>query len=224
MNKTFDFNEKFGFPKELICKKFNKMNISIHPSFAGIYLCYQEAFKSLKADLSILTSCPVLSVWKDPNIAGYTIAKDFMWHLSFSQNIPKNIKLLVYSFPSDEEKIKLLKRMVSSEFLGFLPSFHHNLNKMNPQKLLNLINTHISSEAILILNKEKSFKPHSSMSLDLLAKLVSYTRNQLNYRNRVIFQERQNVLNQLEQTSQIAQQLLNDSGLVLSTELLWKQQ
>ena len=222
METAFNFNAKFGVPKELSCRNFNKTHTSIHPSFAGIYLCYQEAFKSLKADLSILTSCPVLSVWKDPNIAGYTIAKDFMWHLYFSQNIPKNIKLLVYSFPSNEEKIKLLKRVVSSEFLGFLPSFHHNLNKMNPQKLLNLINTHISSEAILVLNKEKSFKPHSSMSLDLLAKLVSYTRNQLNYRNRVIFQERQNVLNQLEQTSQIAQQLLNDPELSLSTDLLWK--
>jgi hypothetical protein len=65
METAFDFNEKFGAPKKLLCKNFNKIQISIHPDFSGIYLCYQEAFKSLKADLSILTSYPEIRVWKD---------------------------------------------------------------------------------------------------------------------------------------------------------------
>jgi hypothetical protein len=45
------------------------------------------------------------------------------------------------------------------------------------QKMQSLINAHISSEVILALNKENSFKPHRTMSLDLLAELLSCTKS-----------------------------------------------
>ena len=222
MRTAFDFNERFGTHKKLLCKNFNKIQISVHPDFAGIYLCYQEAFKSLKADLSILASYPEIRVWKDPHISGYTIANMCQSHLYWSQNVPKNINLLIHSFPQDQEKVELLKKVASSEFIKFLCSYHHDLNRMNPEKFQTLINTHISSEVILTLNKENSFKPHCTMSLDLLAKLLSYTRNQMNYRNKTINRKRQNVLDQLQQTSAIVQQLLNNSDFVLSPDQLWK--
>ena len=222
MGTAFDFNEEFGTPKKLLCKNFNKIQISIHPSFSGIYLCYQEAFKSLKADLSILTPYPELRVWKDPNIVGYTIVNACLWHLYWSQNTPKNINLLIHSFPQDEDKIELLKKDAGLEFIKFLSSYHHDLNRMNPEKMQSLINTYISSEVILALNKENSFKPHCTMSLDLLAELLSCTRNQLNYRNKIINWKRQNVLDQLEQTSEVVQQLLNNVDFVLTPDQLWK--
>jgi len=186
METAFDFNEKFGTPKKLLCKNFNKIQISVHPYFSGIYLCYQEAFKSLKTDLSTL-----------------------------------NINVLVHSFPQDEDKIELLKKVASSEFIKFL-SFYHELDRLNPKKMQSLINAHISSEVILALNKENSFKPHRTMSLDLLAELLSCTQNQLNYRNKVINRKRQNVLDQLQQTSGIVQQLLNNPDFVLTPDQLWK--
>ena len=221
METAFDFNEKFGTPKKLLCKNFNKIQISIHPDFSGIYLCYQEAFKSLKADLSIFTSYPKIRVWKDPNRSGYTIAIACQWHLYWSKNTPKNINLLVHSFPQDEDKIELLKKVASSEFIKFL-SFYHELDRLNPKKMQSLINAHISSEVILALNKENSFKPHRTMSLDLLAELLSCTQNQLKYRNKVINRKRQNVLDQLQQTSGIVQQLLNNPDFVLTPDQLWK--
>ena len=222
METAFDFNEKFGTPKKLLCKNFNKVQISVHPYFSGIYLCYQESFKSLKTDLSTLNPALELHVWKDPNISGFTITNNFQWFLYWSQNRPNNINFLVHSFPQDQEKVELLKKVASSEFIKFLCSYHHDLNRMNPEKLQVLINTHISSEVILTLNKENSFKPHCTMSLDLLAKLLSYTRNQMNYRNKTINRKRQNVLDQLQQTSAIVQQLLNNSDFVLSPDQLWK--
>ena len=221
METAFDFNEKFGAPKKLLCKNFNKIQISIHPNFSGIYLCYQEAFKSLKADLSIFTSYPKIRVWKDPNRSGYTIANACQWHLYWSKNTPKNINLLIHFFPQDDEKIELLKKVASSEIIKFL-SFYHELDRLNPKKMQSLINAHISSEVILALNKENSFKPHRTMSLDLLAELLSCTQNQLNYRNKVINRKRQNVLDQLQQTSGIVQQLLNNPDFVLTPDQLWK--
>jgi uncharacterized protein YcbK (DUF882 family) len=93
---------------------------------------------------------------------------------------------------------------------------------MNPAKMQSLINAHISYEVILALNKENSFKPHRTMSLDLLAKLLSFTRNQLNYRNKVINRKRQKIFDQLQQTSGIVQQLLNNVDFVLTPDQLWK--
>ena len=224
MKTAIDFNEKFGAPKNLLCKNFNKIQISIHPDFFGIYLCYQEALKSLKVDLSILTvtSHTYIRVWKDPNRSGYTIANSCQWHLYWSKNTPKNINLLVHSFPQDEDKIELLKKEASLEFMKFLSAYHHNLDRMNPAKMQSLINAHISPEVILTLNKENSFKPHRTMSLDLLSKRLSFTRNQLNYRNKVINRQRQKIFDQLQQTSGIVQQLLNNPDFVLTPDQLWK--
>ncbi|MHA3116568.1 hypothetical protein E0H86_11720 [Acinetobacter sp. ANC 4635] len=222
MRKAFDFNDEFGILKELCCKNFNKIQISIHPDFSGIYICYREAFKSLKSDLSILTSAPKLYVWKDPNISGYAVAHSSHWYLYFSKSMPNNIKLSIQLFPQEKEKIEQLKKVASSEFIKFLSSYHHDLDRMNPEKLLRLINTHISSEVILTLNKENSYKPHTKMSLELLAKLLSQTRNQLNYRNKAIAKERQYVLDELEKNSEIVQQLLNNPNFILSPDQLWK--
>ena len=224
MKTAIDFNEKFGAPKKLLCKNFNKIQISIHPDFFGIYLCYQEALKSLKVDLSILTvtSHTYIRVWKDPNRSGYTIANSCQWYLYWSKNTPKNINLLVHSFPQDEDKIELLKKEASLEFMKFLSAYHHNLDRMNPAKMQSLINAHISPEVILTLNKENSFKPHRTMSLDLLSKRLSFTRNQLNYRNKVINRKRQKTFDQLQQTSGIVQQLLNNPDFVLTPDQLWK--
>ena len=224
MKTAIDFNEKFGAPKNLLCKNFNKIQISIHPDFFGIYLCYQEALKSLKVDLSILTvtSHTYIRVWKDPNRSGYTIANSCQWYLYWSKNTPKNINLLVHSFPQDEDKIELLKKEASLEFMKFLSAYHHNLDRMNPAKMQSLINAHISPEVILTLNKENSFKPHRTMSLDLLSKRLSFTRNQLNYRNKVINRKRQKTFDQLQQTSGIVQQLLNNVDFVLTPDQLWK--
>jgi hypothetical protein len=224
MKTAIDFNEKFGAPKNLLCKNFNKIQISIHPDFFGIYLCYQEALKSLKVDLSILTvtSHTYIRVWKDPNRSGYTIANSCQWYLYWSKNTPKNINLLVHSFPQDEDKIELLKKEASLEFMKFLSAYHHNLDRMNPAKMQSLINAHISPEVILTLNKQNSFKPHRTMSLDLLSKRLSFKRNQLNYRNKVINRQRQKIFDQLQQTSGIVQQLLNNVDFVLTPDQLWK--
>ena len=224
METAIDFNEKFGAPKKLLCKNFNKIQISIHPDFSGIYLCYQEALKSLKVDLSILTvtSHTYIRVWKDPNRSGYTIANSCQWYLYWSKNTPKNINLLVHSFPQDEDKIELLKKEASLEFMKFLSAYHHNLDRMNPAKMQSLINAHISPEVILTLNKQNSFKPHRTMSLDLLSKRLSFKRNQLNYRNKVINRQRQKIFDQLQQTSGIVQQLLNNVDFVLTPDQLWK--
>ena len=172
--------------------------------------------------MSTLNPSLELHVWKDPNFSGFTITNNFQWFLYWSQHIPKNINVLVHSFPQDEDKIELLKKEASLEFMRFLASYHHDLDRMNPAKMQSLINAHISPEVILTLNKKNSFKPHRTMSLDLLSKRLSFKRNQLNYRNKVINRQRQKIFDQLQQTSGIVQQLLNNVDFVLTPDQLWK--
>ena len=93
---------------------------------------------------------------------------------------------------------------------------------MNPIKLQTLINRHISPKAILALNKKYSNKPHSEISLEQLATLLSCSRNQLNYRNKNIYRERQNVLDQLEKSEAIVYQLLNNTDFTLTLDQFWK--
>lgn len=224
MKTAFDFYEEFGTPKELLCKEFNKNKFSLHPNFSGIYLCYQEAFKSLVTDLSMFNPTRALHVWKDPSISNYLITNNLQWYWYWSETASKNINLLIRPFTLNIEKIELLKNIVSSEFIKFLSSCYFDLDRLNPEKLLHLINTHISSEVILKLNKKDSSKAHSTMSLNLLAKLLKHTPAQLRYRNKNINKERQNVLKELEQTSKIIPQLLNNPDFVLAPDQLWKQQ
>lgn len=222
MTTNFDFNTEFGIPKELFCKDFSKINIKVHPDFFGIYLSYKEVLKALKTNLSMFSSPPEIHVWKDPSIEGYTVVNDFHWYLYYLKILPKNIKILVYSFPQSFEQIKLLKKVVSTEFLNLLCSFNYDIDELNPEKSQSLINTHISAEAIFILNKQYSHKPHRQLSLDLFAMLLSTNRNKLNNRIKIIKQQRRNVFDQLEQNSEIVQQLLNNSDFILSPDQLWK--
>lgn len=221
MKITLDFKETFGIAKEISCKNFHKVQTAIHPDFYGVHLCYQELFRSLKTDLSLFNQSHI-NVWKVPNIQEYLIINNFQWHLYWSKIMPKNIKLLVNNFPQDIHKIQLLNYYVSSEFIAFLSSTHHELNKINPDKLQMLINTHISPEILLNLNKTYFDKAHAKISLDLLAKLLSFTRNKLNYRNRIILEQRKSVFDELEQSSDIVKNLLNRTDFTLSPDQVWR--
>jgi hypothetical protein len=224
MKTAFDFYEEFGTPKELLCKRFNKNQIRLHSCFSGIYLCYQEASKSLITDLSMFNPKRELHVWKDPTISHYIVANNLKWYLYWSKKEPENINLLVRPFTFNTEKIELLKKIESSEFMIFLSSCLFDKRRLNPEKLLALINSYISSEVILDLNKKDALKAHSTMSLNQLAKLLKHTPAQLRHCNRNINNERQNVLNKLEQSSKIVHQLLNNPDFVLSPDQLWKRQ
>ena len=222
MRKQLDFNKEFGKSKIINLRDFKSCQISIHPIFSDIFLCYEEFVKSLKTDLTVLISKSELHLWHDPKIRGYVITNYFQWFLYCSTNGSKIKKLRVHSFPQNFDKIELLKKEVSMDFLSTLSSYRCDLDKLNPQKLLTLINKNISREIIINLNKEYSQKPHQHMSLELLSEKLGCTRNQLNSLIKAINLRRRAVFDQLEQSSDIVHRLLNNADFVLSPEELWK--
>lgn len=222
MSNVVNFSSEFGPYKELYCKNFNKVQLSIHPKFAGIFYCFIEIYKGLQTNISQVIPDQKLIVWKDIENAGYTIANAIHWYLCFSKSPPADITLIVYPSPQDHKKIERLKQISSDEFIHFISSFRFDINQINPTKLQRLINTYLSFETILKLNKESSQKPHSQMSLELLAQLLQCSRNQLNQRIKKINQQRTHVLNELSLNSRCVKELMNHPNISLNTEKIWK--
>lgn len=218
--KNHDFNSVFGKPKTTKTRLWHKTEIFVHPEFLGIYHCYFEIFKGLKTDLSLLHNSSDLIVFEDPHSNCYYIANLFHWYLYYKNKPPKYINLRIYNHPNNN-LINELKKIISHEFIQFISSFQFDIDLINPNRLLNSINTHICPELILKHNKCHSFKLHSKMSIDLLAKTLSFNRNQLNYRLKKLKQERNDVLIELELSNPLIYQLLNDPNFELNAEQLW---
>ena len=96
------------------------------------------------------------------------------------------------------------------------------IHLLNPRKTLHLINTHLSRQTLLTLNKESSLKPHHQMSLELLAQLLSCSRNQLNQRTKNIKQQRTHIFNELSLNSRCVKELVDHSDSCISTEKIWR--
>ncbi len=72
------------------------------------------------------------------------------------------------------------------------------------------------------LNKESSLKPHHQMSLELLAHLLSCSRNQLNQRMKNIKQERTQIFNELSLHNSCVKELIDRTDSCITTEKIWR--
>lgn len=71
---------------------------------------------------------------------------------------------------------------LTREFVTLLVQSKINIDQIFPNRLLILFNQYLSKTFIYDWNCRIYDKPHVAMSMELLAKILGYTRNQLNYR------------------------------------------
>lgn len=71
---------------------------------------------------------------------------------------------------------------LTQQFVTMLVQSKINIDQIFPNRLLMLFNQYLSKTFIYDLNSRIYDKPHTSMSMELLAKILGFTRNQLNYR------------------------------------------
>lgn len=225
MHKDINLNDQFGRPKKYACKNLKKIQISVHPEFMGFHLCYLNIFHSLSTDLDIFNRPRELHVWKFPHLEGYVLINNIHWYMHYiSQNI-KSVNLIVHNHPQPDlskDNFHLLHQDVSHEFIQFLQSTKYDIQKVNPTKLQHLINKHLSTQILLDLNKKSSNKPHHQMSLELLAQLLSCSRNQLNQRIKNINQQSTQVFNELSQHSRSVKELIDHPDSFVTTEKIWR--
>lgn len=213
------------FPKTQIkaVKNFQKIKIMIDPNAYGLHLCYLNIFQKLAADLDISNRIKELHVWKSEKIDGYTIFNNIPLYLSYVKQDVKEITLIIHQQPTfSDDELVFLKELCSREFIQFIKTVKLDIKSLNPRKTLHLINTHLSRQTLLTLNKKTSFKPHHQMSLELLAQLLSCSRNQLNQRIKNIKQERTQIFTELSQHSRCAKELIDCSDSCITAEKIWR--
>jgi len=223
MDLTSELLLKFPETQISTVKNFKKSRIIIHPCAYGFNLCYLNMFKNLAADLDISSRIKELHVWKTSEFDGYTIFNNIHLYISYLKQDVKEVTLIIHhqlSFSDDE--LAFLMELCSREFIQFIKAAKFDIKSLNPEKTLHLINTHLSRQTLLTINKESSLKPHHQMSLELLAQLLSCSRNQLNQRIKNINQQRTHIINELSLNSRCVKELVDHSDSCLSTEKIWR--
>ncbi|WP_273777994.1 hypothetical protein [Acinetobacter sp. GSS19] len=223
MDLTSELLLKFPETQISTVKNFKKSRIIIHPCAYGFNLCYLNMFKNLAADLDISSRIKELHVWKTSEFDGYTIFNNIHLYISYLKQDIKEVTLIIHhqlSFSDDE--LAFLMELCSREFIQFIKAAKFDIKSLNPEKTLHLINTHLSRQTLLTLNKESSLKPHHRMSLELLAQLLSCSRNQLNQRIKNTNQQRTNTFNELSLHSRCVKELLDHSNSSVSAEKIWR--
>ncbi|WP_216937793.1 hypothetical protein [Acinetobacter sp. BY484] len=89
---------------------------------------------------------------------------------------------------SKKLSVETLHFQISDEFIKMLYYSHPDLQQITPNRLLYLFNQHLSKAFIYDCNCRLYDKPHTVISMHLLARFLGYTRNQLNYRQSQIDQ------------------------------------
>lgn len=213
------------FPKIQIktVNNFQKIKIMIDPNAYGFYLCYLNMFKNLATELDISSRIKELHVWKTAGSDGYTIFNNIQLYQSYVKQDIKEITLIIHQQPTfSDDEIVFLMELCSREFIHFIKTEKFDIKSLNSRKILHLINTHLSRETLLALNKKSSLKPHHQMSMELLAQLLSCSRNQLNQRIKNIKRERTQVFDELSLNSKCVKELVDHSNSSISTEKIWR--
>ncbi|QGM26560.1 hypothetical protein [Acinetobacter towneri] len=223
MDLTSELLLKFPTTQIKAVKNFQKIKIMIDPNAYGLHLCYLNIFQKLAADLDISNRIKELHVWKSEKIDGYTIFNNIHLYLSYVKQDVKEITLIIHQQPTfSDDELVFLKELCSREFIQFIKTVKLDIKSLNPRKTLHLINTHLSRQTLLTLNKKTSFKPHHQMSLELLAQLLSCSRNQLNQRIKNIKQQRTQIINELSLHSSCVKELIDRPDSCITTEKIWR--
>ncbi len=92
-------------------------------------------------------------------------------------------KILSHAEKFDCEEIYF---QLTREFVTMLVQSKISFDQISPNRLLMLFNQYLSKSFIYDLNCRIYDKPHAAMSMELLARILGCTRNQLNYRQHQI--------------------------------------
>lgn len=125
----------------------------------GIQRCVDEVHHAIPCLLGI-----------EPHIAAFYAARK---------------KILSRSAKLSEEAIHF---QLTQACMTLLEHSKIEINRIHPNRLLWLCNQHLSKTFIYDWNRRLYDKPHTRMSMQLLARFLGCTRNQLNYRQSYIDQ------------------------------------
>ena len=153
-----------------------------YPRLFKIYQCYAQILNASQLPTHFQHDLNLVSTTKLTQAELFATDNFLLVYMAQQQNIR------VKAHPILEADIDLVQvqYQLSTTLLKLMTELKINPQVLHPDQLLRNLNQSLSKQAIYDVNQKLYDKPRCSLSLDLLAKLIDCSRNQLLYRQKQI--------------------------------------
>ncbi len=153
-----------------------------YPSLFKIYQCYAQILNASQLPTHFQHDLSLVSTTKLAQAELFATDNFLLVYMAQQQNIR------VKARPIQEAEIDLIQAQyqLSNSLFKLMTELKINPQALHPDQLLWNLNQSLSKQAIYDVNQKLYDKPRCSLSLDLLAKLIDCSRNQLLYRQKQI--------------------------------------
>ena len=153
-----------------------------YPRLFKIYQCYAQILNAAQLPTHFQHDLSLVSTTKLTQAELFATDNFLLVYMAQQQNIR------VKAHPILEADIDLVQvqYQLSNALFKLMTELKINPQALHPHQLLQNLNQALSKQAIYDVNRKLYDKPRCSLSLDLLAKLIDCSRNQLLYRQKQI--------------------------------------
>lgn len=153
-----------------------------YPPLFKIYQCYAQFLNASQLPTHFQHDLSLVSTTKLAQAELFATDNFLLVYIAQQQNIR------VKARPVQEAEIDLTQAQyqLSNSLFKLMTELKINPQALHPDQLLRNLNQALSKQAIYDVNQKLYDKPRCSLSLDLLAKLIDCSRNQLLYRQKQI--------------------------------------
>lgn len=153
-----------------------------YPRLFKIYQCYAQILNAAQLPTHFQHDLSIVSTTKLTQAELFATDNFLLVYMAQQQNIR------VKAHPILEADIDLMQAQyqLSNALFKLMTELKINPQALHPHQLLQNLNQALSKQAIYDVNRKLYDKPRCSLSLDLLAKLIDCSRNQLLYRQKQI--------------------------------------
>ena len=153
-----------------------------YPPLFKIYQCYAQILNASQLPTHFQHDLNLVSTTKLTQAELFATDNFLLVYIAQQQNIRIKARSIV---EADVDLIQV-QYQLSNTLFKLMTELKINPQALNPDKLLQNLNQSLSKQAIYDVNQKLYDKPRCSLSLDLLAKLIDCSRNQLLYRQKQI--------------------------------------
>lgn len=153
-----------------------------HPPLFKIYQCYAQILNASQLPTHFHHEISLLSATAPAQAELFATDNFLLVYMAQQQNIRIKTRSIV---EADIDLVQVQYQLSTSLF-KLMTELKINPQALHPDQLLWNLNQSLSKQAIYDVNQKLYDKPRCSLSLDLLAKLIDCSRNQLLYRQKQI--------------------------------------
>ncbi|OIU84034.1 hypothetical protein [Acinetobacter sp. AR2-3] len=164
--------------------KFDSHQVTLtpYPPLSKIYNCYAQILKAAKLPSIYQPDIKLLYPSKISENEFFVLDNFLLLYTSKTQSLSINARYIVQT----DIDLPLLKYQLSTRLFKLIMELKITINLIQPNSLLHALNTSLSKKAIYDLNALYHDKPRCELSLDLLAKIIGCSRNQLLHQQKKI--------------------------------------